>query len=402
MTGIAKGINSKVQAWYENTYATQPSASGSATGSITTTTFTAASALVGLFAPGQVLTGTGVTAGTVIVNQLTGPVGGLGTYTISPSQSVASTTISGQLATENVYFVSFQPNPELEQVIDMTMAGGLRGQLQPILGKKDIGGTVKTVLAPQSCVKHLAMLLGAPAITNLAAGRNQFVFAAGSGAAAIPVGLGMEIDYGSNMATPGRFLRLAGLRYSKGTFTFNPSGFVDASYDLIGSNWDWAQSATINATPSDFGHTGFSMFVCTLQEGGSSYASGQQLQLTWDNDLDNSLYTINAGGVRGQLPEGMVKISGTLTALFDSQQLLTKALANTGTSLNLTFTNGTGDGSAGNDNLVINIPNLVYKLVGPTIDGPKGLMQKLAFTGFRAAGSEQAAAFTLKTPRATS
>jgi hypothetical protein len=309
--------------------------------------------------------------------------------------------ISGQLATENMYFVSFQPNPELEQIIDMTMAGGLRGQLQPILGKKDIGGTMKTVLAPQSCVKHLAMLLGAPTITNLAAGRNQFVFAPGSGANAIPVGLGMEIDYTSVLTAPGRFLRLAGLRHSKGTFTFNPSGFIDASYDLIGSNWDWTQAATINATPSDFGHTGFSMFVCTLQEGGSAYGSMQQLQLTVDNDLDNSLYTINAGGVRGQLPEGMVKITGTATALFDSMALLNKALANTGSSLNLAFTNGTGDGSAGNDNLVMNIPNLVYKLAGPTIDGPKGLMQKLAFTGYRLAGAEQATAFTLKTPRAT-
>jgi hypothetical protein len=43
---------------------------------------------------GQVITGTGVTAGTYVVNQLTGTAGSTGTYTVSASQTVASTTIS--------------------------------------------------------------------------------------------------------------------------------------------------------------------------------------------------------------------------------------------------------------------------------------------------------------------
>lgn len=56
--------------------------------------FTAASALVGTFAPGQPLSGTNVPAGSVIVSQLTGPTGGLGTYITNLTGTAASTTIT--------------------------------------------------------------------------------------------------------------------------------------------------------------------------------------------------------------------------------------------------------------------------------------------------------------------
>ena len=52
----------------------------------------------GVIEPGMVLTGTGVTAGTTIYKQLTGTAGSTGTYQVSTSQTVASTTITGTAA----------------------------------------------------------------------------------------------------------------------------------------------------------------------------------------------------------------------------------------------------------------------------------------------------------------
>ncbi len=71
------------------------SSAASGTGSIsgTTLTITAAPSLGYQFSVGQTLTGAGVTAGTKIVALGTG-VGGLGDYTVSTSQTVASTTIN--------------------------------------------------------------------------------------------------------------------------------------------------------------------------------------------------------------------------------------------------------------------------------------------------------------------
>lgn len=55
------------------------------------------SSLTGAVTVGMTLSGTGVASGTVIVNQLTGPAGGAGTYTVTGNATVNSTTITGQM-----------------------------------------------------------------------------------------------------------------------------------------------------------------------------------------------------------------------------------------------------------------------------------------------------------------
>jgi hypothetical protein len=64
-------------------------------GSITGTTLALSSVSTGAAYVGATITGTGVTAGTRITEFLTG-TGGAGTYTVSASQTVASTTITDQ------------------------------------------------------------------------------------------------------------------------------------------------------------------------------------------------------------------------------------------------------------------------------------------------------------------
>ena len=64
-------------------------------GSITGTTLALSSVATGAAYVGATITGTGVTAGTRITEFLTG-TGGAGTYTVSVSQTVASTTITDQ------------------------------------------------------------------------------------------------------------------------------------------------------------------------------------------------------------------------------------------------------------------------------------------------------------------
>lgn len=63
------------------------------TGTIAGTTLTT-SAVTGTIAAGQTISGTGVTAGTKILAQLTGTTGGAGTYTVDQSQTTASATMT--------------------------------------------------------------------------------------------------------------------------------------------------------------------------------------------------------------------------------------------------------------------------------------------------------------------
>ncbi len=65
------------------------------TGSITTTVLTITDVSAGLLAVGDIINGSGVTAGTVITSFGTG-TGGTGTYNVNNSQTVASTTIANK------------------------------------------------------------------------------------------------------------------------------------------------------------------------------------------------------------------------------------------------------------------------------------------------------------------
>mgnify|MGYP000048804167 FL=1 len=79
---------------------------GNATGtasSISGEVLTVGGSVTGTFVRDMVLTGTGVTAGTKIIGQLTGSTGGAGTYLVDTSQTVASTSITGTVAKALVF-----------------------------------------------------------------------------------------------------------------------------------------------------------------------------------------------------------------------------------------------------------------------------------------------------------
>ena len=76
------------------------SRSAAFTGSIALTVLTVASGLTGLVFPGMLIAGTTVAANTYVVDQLSGTSGGVGTYTVSVSQTVTSRALTGAMATK--------------------------------------------------------------------------------------------------------------------------------------------------------------------------------------------------------------------------------------------------------------------------------------------------------------
>jgi hypothetical protein len=76
------------------------SRTASFTGSVALTVLTVSAVSAGTIYPSMQITGTGVTSGTRIVAQLTGTAGGAGTYTVSVSQTVSSTAMTGDLPSQ--------------------------------------------------------------------------------------------------------------------------------------------------------------------------------------------------------------------------------------------------------------------------------------------------------------
>lgn len=121
-----------------------------------------------------------------------------------------------------------------------------------------------------------------------------------------------------------------------------------------------------------------------MAEGGSGFTQARDLSLEVAFGLDTEDYRLAGAGIRSDLPEGMVAVTGTLKAIFADFALLDKAIAETESSLQLTWTKST-------HSLVILLPEVKYSRKGPAVDGPKGIMQELAFKAYYGNGTDASA-----------
>lgn len=197
----------------------------------------------------------------------------------------------------------------------------------------------------------------------------------------LPTGMTVEKDYGANISGSGRLEKFNGCKVGSMALSFPQEGYPAATFSLKGAG-SAAAATSIDASWTDPGHVAFSSFAAVVKEGGSGIAVLTEANIGLDNGLDESGYTLGSG-TRGQLPEGFATIDGDITAMFDSNTLLNKALTDTETSLQITMSRGDGYGTAGNETLDILVQQLKYEPVSPGIDGPAGVFINLPFKGYR-------------------
>jgi hypothetical protein len=181
----------------------------------------------------------------------------------------------------------------------------------------------------------------------------------------------------TDLQTP-QYFKYVGCKVNSFKVGIKSEGFIDCTVNLMGAK-EIVGASAMDGAPVDLGHTPFDGFGCTIQEGGVTLGVATTFDFTMENGLDGNTYVIDGTGERYSMPEGVVKVTGTVTALFDSMALYTKALNNTETSLVITLTNGTGAGSAGNEQLVFTLPEVIFKPQAPVVGGPTGVLVELPF-----------------------
>ena len=105
---------------------------------------------------------------------------------------------------------------------------------------------------------------------------------------------------------------------------------------------------------------------------------------------DRNVRWLYAGQIISQVGDGVTKVA-----------LLWFVYNTTESALKIMLSNGIGDGTAGNEYLDFNIPNLFYDFKTPPVPGPKGLSVDLNWSAHYAPGSDLAASATLKAMRTT-
>ena len=162
------------------------------------------------------------------------------------------------------------------------------------------------------------------------------------------------------------------------SFTVNGSseGVCTVEVNVVGQGYTQATSSE-DSTPTTYSDTTIDHFLMTMEEGGGAISNVKECSLTFSNNLDTSQYVIGSEGERGSLPSGIASCTGSITALFENDTLLTKAENHTESSLSLIWTSG-------NYSWTLHVPELVYEPASPTVSGPDGVVATLNFRAYYA------------------
>ena len=263
---------------------------------------------------------------------------------------------------------------------------GIRDAAAPSLGNIDVSGPIVVPLDDLSIGYWLKAMFGAP-VTTGSGDPYTHVFKPGFSQPSLVLEQGFP--------DIGQYFLYNGCKISKLSLTFEVNNnALTATIDVMGAK------ETISATSFDTTLTKnalrkFGNFSAAINEGGSALATVTKVDIAIDFGLDGSNYTLGGNGFRGTIAEGILAITGTVTALFDSVALLNKAVNGTTSSIDMKVTSGT-------HSFELKLPEVIYERTSPSIDGPKGVMIALPFRGFYNTAAEGVSIIaTLITSQAT-
>lgn len=256
-------------------------------------------------------------------------------------------------------------------MIDSNTIQSGRDASKPALGNINVAGTINTELQA-----YIGRLLEAAfgSLATTGTGPYTHTFKVGGALSSYVIEKGFT--------DLGQYFKYNGCKCNKMSLSVSPEGLIQTGFDFTGAK-ETVGTSPFDATITDLGKQSFSAFQATILEGGSAIATVTQISsLTLENNLDGNVYVVGGAGERAALPEGKVKVSGTLEAMFDSLTLYNKAKNSTESSLKITWTFGDGLGSVGNESLELLIPELIYSPNAPEVSGPMGIKVSLPFEAY--------------------
>ena len=171
-----------------------------------------------------------------------------------------------------------------------------------------------------------------------------------------------------------------GIKCNSFDISFGGDGELLANINLLGQKTTIGTSEVL--TPSAIStYKKFGQFQASI----TGATNVKEISLTYTNNLDGEQYVIGDGGIRGDIPIGMVSVSGSFTALYENKTLMEAAQANTDQDFTITLTNGTSV-------LVFDMEQVTLEAVaGTAVDTPQGLVQTFNYSAFWTTGTNGSA-----------
>lgn len=183
----------------------------------------------------------------------------------------------------------------------------------------------------------------------------------------------MEISF-SDGAIFNTYAKHNGCKIANFSMNIGGDGELTANIGIEAANETYS-GTPYDSTPTVLSLDRFNNYQAVLVEDGATLQKVTEMDFSIDFGLDTELYTIGDGGTRGAIPEGIMAVTGNITALFQDMNLLNKAINSTETSLVVTFTSGT-------KSLEFALNEIQLERKTPGIEGPKGVKLSLPWTAY--------------------
>jgi len=250
---------------------------------------------------------------------------------------------------------------------------GSRNTVAPFVGNQNVSGPIVVPADSGAMPYWLAAMFGDPTTTGSDPYTHEF-----------KVGSSMpsfSLEEAFTDLASAVYQRFVGCKISTFSMTVGGDGELICNMEVLGAQMSHETSA-FDGSPTTVSLARVENFDAAILEGGGSLANATELSLSLDFGLDPNSFVIGGGGIRGDIPEGLVTVTGNLKTLFESKTLLDKATGDTETSLKVTVT------ASASSILEFEIQELLYSVNGVPVEGPQGLIVSLDFVGYYTDGSE--------------
>ncbi|MBW1778509.1 MAG: hypothetical protein JRJ54_13090 [Deltaproteobacteria bacterium] len=184
---------------------------------------------------------------------------------------------------------------------------GNRNPVMPFRGNMDVSGDIVVPVDSDAFGWWLKAMFGAP--TTAGAGPYTHTYKVGDTQPSIAV----EHQFLA-LDTPQYFL-YEGCKVSTFAMEIGGDGELVATLSMVGAT-ETIDTSSFDGTATEKAINRLHNFHASLTEGGSAFADATTVSLNVEFGLDTEQFVIGGGGVRGAIPEGVVVVSGQLTALF--------------------------------------------------------------------------------------
>lgn len=254
---------------------------------------------------------------------------------------------------------------------------GRRDPVEPIQGNIDASGDTVIPVGATAFGHALKLMFGAPTSTQDATDTTKYshVFKVSETQPSAVIEKGNpDISV---------FAKYNGVKASQLSLTVGGDGELTATLALMGTK-ETIGATTMCTAPTKPTIDRFDNFMASLKIGDKAVADVTELTMQLNGGMDGDTYCIGSAGFRTGVNEGILSLSGQLTAMFKDSSYITMAENATTTSLELILTKG-------DYSLSFKIPELQFARNTPAIDGPTGIKQQLNYNGFYAASTENTA-----------